>query len=72
MVNVDIDAVVRADLPTFKRLLGILEEHYRPPIVTPSTDMNTIMYNAGQYSVLQNLKIIVERVESENRTIKEV
>jgi len=71
MVNVNIEDVVKADLPTFKRVLGILRGYYSVPQVRPGVSTEQLMFNAGQYSVLENLQDIVDRVESEAGVIKE-
>ena len=65
MVNVSIEDIVRQDLDTFQRVIGILGEVYKPAPVTPNMDTATIMYNAGQYSVYLNLKAVIDRVAGE-------
>lgn len=66
MVNVDIDALVAADLPAFKRLLAVMEAKYPIPVVSPGMSLTDIMYTSGQYSVVLHFREVVSRVESDN------
>lgn len=66
MVNVDIKSLIKNDLPTFKRVLAIMEGKYTVPIITPGMTLDDVMYRSGQYSVLLHFKRLVAEAESDS------
>lgn len=61
--NIDVNEAIQAELPAFKKLLALLKDKYRPPLVEPTSSINHVMYKSGQYSVLLHFSDLVERAE---------
>ena len=68
MVNVTILDAVKSNLPAFKKIVALMEKKYTPPTVRPNMSIDRIMFDAGQYSVLEHFRMVVAQAEKEMNT----
>jgi hypothetical protein len=48
-------------IPINEQLVVMLEQLYKPLVVTPETSINEVMFNAGQQAVIRLLRMHYDR-----------
>ena len=70
MLNVlnssDIRDLVANNLPTFRMILDVMRQKYKPPTIEPGISHEDLMYRGGQYSVLTHFEQLIEEAEAAN------
>lgn len=69
LANIPVNDVIKANLKELKLLSGLLHRKFSQPLVEPSMDISTIMYQSGQYSVLLHFDSLIEQAEQEKENV---
>ena len=68
LVNIQIEDLILSDLPSFKKIIKGLSDRYVKPKVIPGMSHDQIMFEAGQYSVVEILQTTLRRAEDRKNT----